>query len=106
VINTRKGGRRNTRKGDWVLPEERFQGLKRLRTKTVTWSCNIRNIGMRHGSGKGGKHVKNAKRMRKSAFRALTSGSNGSCEQSNRSLQDFLKVIDTFKTFQDDQVMV
>ena len=50
---------------------------------------------------------KNAKRMRKSAFRALTSGSNGSCEQcAFRSLQDFLKVIDTFKTFQDDQVMV
>ena len=45
--------------------------------------------------------------MRKSAFRALTSGSNGSCEQcAFRSLQDFLKVIDTFKTFQDDQVMV
>ena len=45
--------------------------------------------------------------MRGSAFRALTSGSNGSCEQcAFRSLQDFLKVIDTFKTFQDDQVMV
>ena len=50
---------------------------------------------------------KNATRMRGSAFRALTSGSNGSCEQcAFRSLQDFLKVIDTFKTFQDDQVMV
>ena len=53
------------------------------------------------------KRDKNAERMRKAAFRALTSGSNGSCEQcALTSLQDFLKVIDTLKTFQDDQVMV